>query len=124
MKIYKTRHFERWAKKSGLSDKSLIEAVAESHQGLVDAYLGGYLIKKRVALAGRGKRSGARTIVATNFGECCHFIYGFEKNEKANISGTDLENLRAIASDLMKVTTDELSYLVAQGKMLEIKNEN
>lgn len=124
MRIYKTRHFDRWAKKSGLPDNSLIEAVKEIDKGLVDAYLGGPLIKKRVAVHGRGKRSGARTIVATNFGECCHFIYGFEKNEKANISGRDLENLRAIASDLMKVTTDELSYLVAQGKMLEIKNEN
>jgi hypothetical protein len=35
-------------------------------RGLIDANLGGGIIKKRVALPGRGKRGGARTLVATN----------------------------------------------------------
>jgi hypothetical protein len=34
--------------------------------GLIDADLGGGVLKKRVGLAGRGKRGGVRTLVATN----------------------------------------------------------
>ena len=35
-------------------------------RGLIDANLGGGIIKKRVPLPGRGKRGSARTLVATN----------------------------------------------------------
>ena len=52
-------------RKTGLTDVCLCGAVYEIAQGLVDADLGGHLLKKRVALQGQGKRSGARTIVAT-----------------------------------------------------------
>ena len=52
-------------RKSGLSDDALSAAVSEMASGLVDADLGGYLVKKRVPLPGKGKRGGARTIVAT-----------------------------------------------------------
>jgi DNA-binding transcriptional regulator YiaG len=37
--------------------------------GLIDADLGGHVVKKRVALPGQGKRGGARTIVATKLAE-------------------------------------------------------
>lgn len=32
--------------------------------GLIDAYLGGHVMKKRVALQGQGKSGGARTLLA------------------------------------------------------------
>jgi hypothetical protein len=59
------------------------EAVAEMVQGLVDADLGGGIVKKRVALPGRGKRSGARTLVVTNKGKRWFFVFGCEKNDRA-----------------------------------------
>ena len=55
----------RWKEKHGLSDQALVKAVAEMEQGLIDADLGGSVLKKRVALPGRGKRGGVRVIVAT-----------------------------------------------------------
>jgi len=51
-------------------------------QGLVDADLGGHVMKKRVALPGRGKSSGARTNIACQVEDKAFFIYGF-----ASISG-------------------------------------
>lgn len=57
-----------------LADDALIQAVSEMAQGLVDADLGGHVVKKRVALPGRGKRRGARTIVATNLGDRWFFL--------------------------------------------------
>lgn len=65
-RVFKTRHFSRWMPKTELTDAALCEAVAEMAQGLIDADLGGGVVKKRVGLAGRGKRGGARTLVATN----------------------------------------------------------
>ena len=64
-RIFRTRTFSRWLRKSGVSDSDLTGAVEEMMQGLVDAELGGHLFKKRVAVPGRGKRGGARTILAT-----------------------------------------------------------
>lgn len=58
-RVFKTRHFARWMRKTDLSDSALCAAVMEMIQGLVDADLGGGVLKKRVGLAGRGKRGGA-----------------------------------------------------------------
>ena len=72
--------------KNGLTNAALLQAVDEMAQGLVDADLGGYVFKKRVALPGRGKRGSARTIVATRLNDRWFFLFGFNKNEKSNLA--------------------------------------
>ena len=72
-------------------------------QGLVDANLGGGIMKKRVALRGRGKRGSARTLVATNNLNQLFFLFGFEKNERDNISPKELAALKAVAADLLRL---------------------
>ncbi|MFZ4534964.1 MAG: type II toxin-antitoxin system RelE/ParE family toxin [Propionivibrio sp.] len=76
-RVFKTRHFSRWMRKTELTNHALCLAVAEMAQGLVDADPGGGVVKKRVGLAGRGKRGGARTLVATNKGDRWFFVFGF-----------------------------------------------
>lgn len=66
-------------RKTDLTDQALCQAVTEMSQGLIDADLGGGVVKKRVGLAGRGKRGGIRTLIATNKGSRWFFVYGFEK---------------------------------------------
>ena len=61
-----TRHFSRWVSKTDLSIKALCNAIEEMECGLIDAKLGGGIMKKHVALPGRGKRGSTRTLVATN----------------------------------------------------------
>lgn len=85
----------------GLTDADLCQSVIEMEAGLIDADLGGQVVKKRVALAGRGKRGGARTIVATNRGSRWYFIFGFSKNERANIDKHELRALQELALDLL-----------------------
>lgn len=51
-RILLLRTFARWKEKNGLSDWALAKAVAEMEQGLIDADLGGYVFKKRVAFPG------------------------------------------------------------------------
>ncbi len=55
-RVFKTRHFGRWMRKTELTDGALCAAVMEMAQGLIDADLGGGVVKKRIGLAGRGKR--------------------------------------------------------------------
>lgn len=47
MRVLKTKPFARWARKERLDDLLLAAAVAEMRRGLVDANLGGGLLKKR-----------------------------------------------------------------------------
>jgi hypothetical protein len=100
-RVFRTRTFTRWMKKAGLTDDALCDAVSEMAQGLVDADLGGHVVKKRVALPGQGKRSGARTIVATKMAEHWFFLYGFGKNERANIDKDELKVLQEVAKELL-----------------------
>ncbi len=87
-----TKAFDRWFRKTDLTDDALHNAVLEMAAGLIDADLGAGVFKKRVALAGRGKRSGARVLVASNLVDRWIFLFGFEKNKRANVS--DQESTR------------------------------
>ena len=119
-RVFKTRYFKRRQRKIELADVALCQAVTEMEQGLIDANLGGGVIKKRVALPGRGKRGGARTLVATNKGDRCFFMFGFEKNERANITAEELEGLQEIAKQLLGRTPDQLDEAVRDGSLQEI----
>ena len=123
-RVFKTRHFSRWMRKTGLTDSSLCTAVLEMVQGLIDADLGGGVFKKRVGLAGRGKRGGARTLVATNKGNRWFFVFGFEKNDRANISAEEKEALQSIAQDLLARTGKDLDAQVEDGTLQEICNDH
>lgn len=123
-RVFKTRHFNRWMRKSGLTDDALCIAVGEMCQGLIDADLGGGVVKKRVALSGRGKSGGARTLVATNKGTRWFFVFGFEKNERANISDGELEALQAIAKELLARNGRELDAAVDDGSLQEICDDD
>jgi hypothetical protein len=123
-RVFKTQNFHRWMRKTELSDALLCEAVREMERGLVDAHLGGCVVKKRVAMPGRGKSGGARTLVASNFKNRWFFVYGFEKNVRANISSHELAVLQNLAADLLALESRQLDSAVAQGKLLEICHEH
>lgn len=93
-------------------------------KGLVDADLGGGIVKKRVALPGRGKSGSVRTLIATNKAGLWFFVFGFEKNERANINPNELEAFRKIAADLLKLSPAELDSHVKSQALQEICNEN
>lgn len=76
MAIFKTKWFDRWARKQGVAASSLSGAAREMAAGLYEADLGGGLLKKRIARSGRGKRNGFRTLVATNKGGLWVFVFG------------------------------------------------
>lgn len=120
MAVYKTRWFDRWARKQGLLDSSLCTAVREMSEGLIDADLGGGLVKKRVARPGQGKSGGFRTLVATNKGDRWVFVYGFQKSERGNIASDETEALKKLASELLSLTAKAVAQSEQAGELIEV----
>ena len=118
--VFRTRTFTRWMRKAGLTDEALCRAVGEMAQGLVDADLGGHVVKKRVALPGKGKSGGVRTIVATKLADRWFFLFGFSKNERANIDPTELKALQEMAQELLGFDDQQLEAALAAGELVEV----
>jgi hypothetical protein len=121
-RVFKTRHFSRWMRKTDLTDTALFAAVLEMQQGLIDADLGGGVVKKRVPLPNRGKSGSTRTLVATNKNDRWFFVFGFEKNDRANISSRELDALQKIANDLLSLSPAQIDKHVATEKLQEIND--
>ncbi len=119
-RVFKNRPFMRWARGIGLTDAALRGAVGEMTRGLIGADLGGGILKKRVALPGRGKRGGARTIVATNRGDLWIFLYGFAKNERDSITPGELAFAKQIAQDLLGHGSEGINRLLEARELEEI----
>ena len=119
-RILKTRTFNRWLRKTLLTDTALLKAIHEMEQGLVDADLGGNIYKKRVALPGRGKSGSTRTLIATNRQNRWFFMFGFEKNDKENITQAELAYLQEVAQIFLGYSSDELQLAIDKGELLEV----
>jgi hypothetical protein len=111
-------------RKAGLSDDAICQAVSEMAQGLIDADLGGNVVKKRIGLPGQGKRGGGRTIVATKMADRWFFLYGFGKNERANIDKDELKVLQEVAKELLELKDRQLAVALTAGEIMEVCNDN
>ena len=121
LRIFKTKYFSEWALKERLTDDSLKVVVSEAENGLVGVQLGGHLIKKRVAIPGKGKSGGIRTILVINSGEHAFFVYGFAKNVRSNIANEELKALKHIAKELLGYREKSLELALASGALVEVK---
>ncbi len=103
-------------------DASLREAIARAEQGLIDADLGGGLIKQRVARSGQGRSGGYRMIVAYRARRRAIFLYAFAKNERENISQDELQTLRDIGSNWLAANDARIAEAVKDGALREIES--
>jgi len=124
MQIFKTRWFAHWADKEGLSSQALCAAVTEISQGLVDANLGGHVVKKRVALGGRGKSGGVRTLLAFRMNDTAFFLYGFAKNQQSNITDKELKALKLLAVKLLAYDGRQLAMAIAAQELHEVNEDD
>jgi hypothetical protein len=124
MRVFKNKWFQKWAAKEGLGDEALQTAVEEMEDGLIDAELGGHVVKKRVALPGRGKRGGSRTLVVYQQANKAFFVYGFAKNERANISAKQLKALKLLATQLLGYTNPALVKAINAGELIEVNEDD
>lgn len=120
MRVFKSKHFSRYAKKEGIENTALTDAIREIEAGLVDAVLGGGLVKKRVARDGGGKSSGYRTIIAFSSGQRSLFLYGFAKSDRDNIGNDELRELRKLSQLFLGLKDEEITSALEIDRIEEI----
>ena len=120
MRVFKSKHFSRYARKEGIGDAALADAIREIEEGLVDAVLGGGLVKKWVAREGSGKSSGYRTIIAFYSGQRSLFLYGFAKSGRDNIGADELHELQKLSQLFLGLKDFEITSALVIDRVEEI----
>ncbi|MDH4384418.1 MAG: type II toxin-antitoxin system RelE/ParE family toxin [Caulobacter sp.] len=119
-RIYKNRWFAKYASREGISDAALVAAVDQANRGLVDADLGGGLIKQRVAREGGGKSGGYRTLIFFRLEERAVFAFGFAKSSKANLNAVELRTYKQAARIVLALTQAQVETEVREGRLFEV----
>ena len=120
MPIYKLKSFARFARAEDIDDGSLAEAVERAERGLIDADLGGGLIKQRIARKGQGRRGGYRVMVAFRAADFAVFLFGFAKSAQANLDDRQLNMLRGFAAAWLAADAKTIRQALEQGELVEV----
>jgi hypothetical protein len=120
MRIFKTKWFARFARHEQILDVGLREAIERAERGLIDADLGGGLIKQRVARQGKGRSGGYRTIIAYRAKKRAVFLSAFAKSDQENIGADELLSLRATANAWMNANEADLRRELESGRIEEV----
>jgi hypothetical protein len=122
-RVFITRPFGRWMHKMNIVDKDLCLAVDEMARGLIDAGLGGNMVKKRLALPGEaseaaqesssqpGKRSG---------GFSCLVL---QRMKNRPIDVDELKALQELARQYLKLDERQLGQALCHLDVDEIAPE-
>lgn len=124
MRIFKTKLFARFARSERISGQSLVEAVKRARRGLVDADLGGGVIKQRIARLGQGRSGGYRVLIAYRQGTRSVFLYGFAKSERANIEDDELATARDIAKGWLEASQAQIAEAIENGLIQEVQDDD
>ena len=120
MRIYKNAWFAKFARKERIGDAALCEAVDRAGRGLIDADLGGGVIKQRVSRAGEGKSGGYRTLIFFRQAERAIFAFGFAKSDRENLSASELAAFKKTAKETLGFAQEYVEAVVKIGKLIEV----
>src|ERR1700722_16413690 len=115
MRVFKNKSFTRFSRKARITDAVLCGAIDAASRGLIDADLGGGVIKQRIARQGEGKSGGFRTIILFRIRERAFFVHGFAKNERDNIRDDELAAFRMLAALMIAYDDDALAKAIENG---------
>jgi hypothetical protein len=125
LRIFKNCWFDKFARKQDIADAVLAEAIDRAERGLIDADLGGGVVKQRVARQGEGRSGGYRTIILFRSGDRAVFVFGFAKSDRANITADELASFRRAAGYFLAFSNQEIDGEVASGNLMEVhRDEN
>lgn len=121
VRILKNEWFAKFARKQGIADAALIEAIRRADAGVMDANLGHGLIKQRVARAGKGKSSSFRVVIAYRIGDLAVFLFGFAKSAQANLTDREMQVYSKAAEITLGFTSAQINAMIADGSLIEVK---
>lgn len=122
-RVYKNRWFAKFASREGISDAALVAAIDRASRGLIDADLGGGLIKQRVAREGGGKSGGYRTLVFFRHEERAIFAFGFAKSARDNLSAIELRTYKQAAKIVFALTQEQIDTEVREGRLIKVNDD-
>ena len=120
MRIFKNKAFARFAREARVTNAALCQAITNAERGLIDADLGGGVIKQRIARVGGGKSGGFRTIILFRAGSRAFFVHGFAKNEQDNIRDDELGAFKMLAAEMMAYDDAAIDKAIANGTLTEV----
>ena len=120
MRVFKTRWFARYARRHGIANANLCEAVARASQGIIDAQLGACVIKQRIARMGAGRSGGFRAVIAHVPDVRSAFMFCIAKSDRANITEVEEQAFRELAALLLGYTDAELVTALRSGALVEV----
>jgi hypothetical protein len=120
LRVFRTKWFTRFARRERISDRSLREAVQRAERGLLDADLGGGVVKQRIARPGQGRSGGYRVLVAYRRKARGVFLYGFAKSERDNVEDDELATARDIARGWLGADANQIADAIAEGLIEEV----
>ena len=112
--------FSRFQRRERIDELMLCDAIARAEKGLIDADLGGGLIKQRLARKGQGKSGGFRTLIAIRSDRRAVFLYGFAKSDRGNIAPDKLADLKFYAGHWLGLDDATVEVAVANGDLQEV----
>jgi hypothetical protein len=124
VRVYKTKWVGRFVRREKISDGDLAEAVRRAGRGLIDADLGGGIIKQRVARVGQGRSGGYRMLLAYRDGHRAVFLYGFAKSERENIEDDELQTLREIGAAWLAADAPRVARAIKENALQEVHDDD
>jgi len=120
LSVYKSKPLARFARKARITDSDLWKTVQFANEGVIDADLGGEVIKQRIARFGEGKSGGSRSIILFRKNDRAVYVHGFEKKDVANIRPDELEAFRKYAEVYLGYTKAEMAQFVEDGVLFQV----
>lgn len=124
MNFYKNSLFVRLARKNNIEDRDLIIAVERAEKGLIDADLGGGMIKQRIARKGQSSSKGYRTILIFKKEDKCFFIFGYAKSERDNINASEEREFKKVAKIMNSISEGKINELLRNSSLIEVKRRD
>lgn len=120
MRIFKDAWFCRFARREKIKDAALKDAIVRAEKGIIDADLGGGVIKQRIARPGQGKSGGYRSVILFRKGELAFFVYGFAKSDREDIDPDEVAGFRKLAKGYFALSEKQLETMLKDARLKEV----
>ena len=93
-------------------------------RGLLNADLGGGVIKQRIGRRGQSRSGGFRTIVLFRREDRAFFVYGLARSARENLRRDELEAFRRLADAYLALDRLGLAAALAAGAISEVRYDD
>ena len=104
VRVFKNAWFQKFARKEKISD----------------ADLGGGLLKQSVARPGAGKSGGYRTLIFFRVETRAVFVFGFAKNDRANLAEDEEAAFKKAAKLVLEFSDEQMDAELKRGRLTEV----